>query len=201
MHARMIGLALAGLVSAATVTACGSGGGGSAEAARPVSAQNSAQIKANKSATTTASEGAGLVSAATQPDASGAAPIASRTASYGVDKVRVDLQSLRRDGELSTLALRVTNLGSDEYSVDHDFGDVSNYDLSGITLIDGKNSKRYLVGRDSKDRCVCTSTIALRIQPRASYNLTATFAAPPADVTSLEVSIPGLGTLNDVPVS
>jgi hypothetical protein len=198
MHARMIGLALAGLVSATTLTACGAGsGGGSAESLPQASTQAATTTSQTSSAATTSAD----VTTAPTRDDSDATPIATRTVSYGEAKVRVDVQSLRRDGELSTLALRLTNLGGDEYSVDHDFGDVTNYDLSAITLIDGKNSKRYLVGRDSKERCVCTSTSGLRIAPHASYNVTATFAAPPSSVTAVELSIPGLGIVNDVPVS
>ena len=109
--------------------------------------------------------------------------------------------SLQRHDELSTLRFSLTYLGTDEFSVNNDLGSPTSYDVSGVSLIDGRNSKRYLAAHDSKDHCVCSSTIGVRIKPNTSYQLSATFAAPPSDVTSVQLDIPGVGTLSDVPVN
>ncbi len=128
--------------------------------------------------------------------------VATRTAAYDGDRVRVEVLSLRRSGDLSTLQLRETYLGTEYYSINNDLGGgAASYDLSGITLVDTANGKRYLTAHDSDDDCVCSSTSGVQIKPGSSYTLSATFAAPPDDVRSIDVAIPGLGTIADVPVS
>lgn len=74
--------------------------------------------------------------------------------------------------------------------------------LDGVSLVDAKNRKRYLVARDSKGDCVCDAGLGSKfVEGGAPLTLSATFGAPPEDVEALDVVIPSFGTFKDVPLS
>jgi hypothetical protein len=135
--------------------------------------------------------------------------IASRPASYEDAMVRIDLISVRRSGSLATLRFTATNTTpgtSDdtdkEWNVDTDLGDKSSdYSVNGVYLIDPAHSKKYPAATDSADDCVCSLTSGVSIVPTQKREFSATFAAPPVDVTSVDVYVPGAGSFENVPVS
>jgi hypothetical protein len=82
---------------------------------------------------------------------------------------------------------------------------VSDYDVSGVTLVDPVNSKRYLVARsggsrEGQGRCV-RSTVSSALQAGNAMSLYATFTAPSPDVTKVNVDLVALGVFHDVPIS
>lgn len=118
--------------------------------------------------------------------------------------VRVDVEALDRRGDTVDLELRITNL-SDEfeweiYSSLGGEGGIS--DVSGLTLVDLAGNKRYLTLVDSEGGCVCTvfDTVIEDVEAGASRTFQASFPAPPADVSSVDVQVPGLGIVTDVPL-
>ncbi|MPY80353.1 MAG: hypothetical protein GEV04_18215 [Actinophytocola sp.] len=80
-------------------------------------------------------------------------------------------------------------------------------DVSGVYLVDGKNKKKHLPVRyrdptNPKAGLVCLCSRArLGVAGGQTGYLNATFAAPPEDVTSVDVHIPHVGTFKDVPIS
>lgn len=73
--------------------------------------------------------------------------------------------------------------------------------LDGVFLIDAKNRKKYLVGRDSTGACACESNLSTAfVGKSAPLLLSATFGAPPADVRAVDVFVPHFGTFKDVPL-
>jgi hypothetical protein len=113
--------------------------------------------------------------------------LATRTSELGSRQVRADVLTLRRSGELLTLEIQLTNLDSGSLVSSQSFavnpGDGS---VTGITLVDGRNKKRYLPAKDSTGRCLC-SKASISLNEGGSTVLSATYAAPPADVTTLSV--------------
>lgn len=76
--------------------------------------------------------------------------------------------------------------------------------MSAISAICGAicQKKRYFVAADSAGACVCTTDLSGTFPDAGdTVELTATYAAPPTSTTTVDVSVPGLGTLSDVPVS
>ena len=72
---------------------------------------------------------------------------------------------------------------------------------SADSLVDGKNAKRYLVARDSRGACLCTNNgSAIFIEAGQTSLLSAVFAIPPPDVTSISVQVPLFGVIDNVPV-
>lgn len=131
--------------------------------------------------------------------------LVSRKTSTGEVPILVEINSLVRQGELATLNFSVTSLaeeGEDEWQVADTFDGDSGLDVSGVTLVDGQNRKKYLVAQDSRGDCVCSSDLSSTfVAPGQTVLLTATFAAPPESVTTIDVSIPTAGTFSDVPIS
>ncbi len=127
--------------------------------------------------------------------------LATRTSGLGGGQVRADVLTLRRSGDLLTLELQLTNLDSGSRFSSQSFAVNPGDDaVTGITLVDGRNKKRYLPAKDSAGMCLCSKAI-INLSEGGSTVLSATYAAPPADVTTLSVELPGFGTFADVPVS
>ena len=121
----------------------------------------------------------------------------------------MQLSPVRRDGAVShlnfTLSLPVTEQQA-QLSTALGDGDGkaadSTYDtVDGVQLVDGKNSKLYLAASDGKGSCLCSrglSSVFLRDDVPVLF--TVTYAAPPADVTAVDVVMPRFGTVEGVPV-
>ncbi len=71
----------------------------------------------------------------------------------------------------------------------------------GIQLVDGKHAKVYLVASDGQGICLCSRGLNGAFAPKGRpFIVSATFAAPPSDVTAVDVRIPTFGTVRNVPV-
>ncbi|WP_378784632.1 hypothetical protein ACFMQL_04185 [Nonomuraea fastidiosa] len=198
-------LALAAL--AVSLTGC-QAGGLFAQEPKPAAAR-SANDTAQEAAQETAQQPA-------QKPAQPAAPtstappdkvLASREGSFEHTKFRVDIVQLLRRDRFVNLTFTVTVLD--------DGGDVTGWSVhsafsaspsaqpkvDGVFLVDVKNAKKHLVAVDSEGKCVCSRIQALFLKKDDTAVLSATFAAPPPDVTTVDVHIPNVGTLSDVPIS
>jgi len=137
--------------------------------------------------------------------------LASRQGQIDDDPVRLQIVELARGATTSTLTIRVTNTGHQGSAQIHrvfsdgEIGDESlngSENLDGITLVDSRGAKRYLVARDSRGVCVCDTALGSTfLDPQTSLVLSATFAAPPAGVKAIDVVIPRFGAFRDVPLS
>ena len=204
-------VALAALVLAAGCSLPGVGGGSSTSSAPdpsepPASSPTSA-------GTAAASPPAGQPTPADHGAPSGAAPLgevfATRTSAMGGVKVTLQLYPLQRDGSVSHLNLtlsapatgtagQVTQLLSDS---NPKAGDSESDAADGIQLVDGKNSKLYLVASDGNGTCLCSRSLGRTfLEDDLPVLVTATFAAPPADVGTVDVVVPSFGTVKGVPV-
>jgi hypothetical protein len=113
------------------------------------------------------------------------------------------LIDLRRDGNHVTLDFEiVTGEGEPDPTFAFSAGDAATaYDVSGVTLIDHKNRKRYLVLQDDEDNCLCTAFDHLdEIQENTAYIHSAQFPAPPAGVKVMSVDVPKFSIVDRVPV-
>lgn len=137
-------------------------------------------------------------------------PVVTRTSVADGRKVELDLYPVVRDGQVSYVNLRLSVPEQDAESVqiagllsdaDNTASDSTGDAADGLQLVDGKNAKVYLVASDGKGRCLCTRSLNnLFLDPGYPVLLSATFAAPPADVAAIQVRIPHFGTVKNVPV-
>jgi hypothetical protein len=124
--------------------------------------------------------------------------VAAATFSPGAKKsAEVEVLALRRRGKLLDLVLSITAHSGDETYIS--VQDFTGTGPSAITLVDNVRLKRYLIVRDSAGALLQPPYWIIKAD-EASVR-TYTFAAPPAEVTRLDVSIGGQPPFRDVPVT
>ncbi|MEV0585037.1 hypothetical protein [Nonomuraea sp. NPDC050310] len=121
-------------------------------------------------------------------------------------EIKAEVVQFRRRDRFVQLSFRLTAIhgsGAIGWSVHNNFSAVPNDQptIDGVYLIDTKNAKKHLTAVDSEGRCVCSSTRAVYLRTGDTITLSATFTAPPPDITAMTVHIPLVGTLSDVPLS
>jgi hypothetical protein len=116
------------------------------------------------------------------------------------------LYPVRRAGgtshvNLSLESSKVMTVGQLLGDGNHQAIDDTGFAADGLQLVDGKNSKVHLVASDGNGQCVCSRNL-LQARPSAGNPvlISATFAAPPADVKAVDVRVPSFGTVANVPV-
>ncbi|MEU8250805.1 hypothetical protein [Nonomuraea sp. NPDC048916] len=117
---------------------------------------------------------------------------------------RVDITALRRQGRTLSLNWTITAVDG-QVNVHNGLGTgVFDYSVAAVSLIDPVNAKRYRVARNgtgSDATCVCSGTQGQFLKEGEASTLYAVFAAPPADITKINIEMPMLGVLTDVPIS
>jgi hypothetical protein len=73
--------------------------------------------------------------------------------------------------------------------------------VDGIYLVDVPGKKKYLVVRDSENRCLCSREIARNLGQNASAAFWAKFPAPPDSVQKIGIVVPHFIPMDDVPIS
>ena len=76
----------------------------------------------------------------------------------------------------------------------------SSTSVDGVRLVDSVRRKVYLPASDGKGNCLCSRDLKGDLEPGHTYTFYATYAAPPAEVSVLDVSFPQFGTVSRVPV-
>jgi hypothetical protein len=119
--------------------------------------------------------------------------------------LRIDVLGLARaSNDTARLDFSITNLTNGiGYDLSSTLGFCGNkFSVCEVSLVDLAEDQRYLVLLDAAGACVCsifpsTDTIG----PGRAVTYQATFPAPPASTTSVDVQFPNLGMVTEVPVS
>lgn len=200
--------AVVGALAAAALLLTGCSGGGDAKdsssASSSSSSAGSSSSRADAPSSSSADENA---SASASPQGE---PFTTVKGFVDDTEVTLDAYPLRRNGDLVVLQLRMNvppeAKDSSQVAATFDDGDgeTGSNDLDsldGLELVDGENGKVYLVATDTDHRCVCSEGLGSAIvDPGQSVTLDASFAAPPEDVSSVDLRIPSFGTTAEVPV-
>jgi hypothetical protein len=141
----------------------------------------------------------------TQPAAS-PAPVPSTMAALASadgekQGLRVEVTELKRTS-VGTLNLKFVMINDSDTKLElykQDFGD-DWATISGVTLVDEKNKKKYFVVRDSEKKCLCSSGLN-NLPSKDRINLWAKFPAPPEDVQKISVVAPHFQPMDDVSIS
>jgi hypothetical protein len=117
---------------------------------------------------------------------------------------RVEVQELKRvSGGTVMLRFTMINDGDKTLNVGYDFGSGSTSDIGtvgGVHLIEPVGKKKYLVVRDSENKCDCSRGVK-DVAAKSRANLWARFPAPPDNVEKIGVVIPHFSPMDDVPLS
>ena len=116
---------------------------------------------------------------------------------------KVVIQDLKRD-EGGTLTLRFQMVNESEERIGdrcafRESGNEGCGPISGVYLVDAANKKKYLVLRDSAQKCVCAEIRP--IEKGKSMNLWVKFPAPAAGVQKITVIVPHFQPIEGVPIS
>jgi hypothetical protein len=192
-HSRMIVVALCGALSLGGCFGGDDDGDGGSQA----------QNTDTPAATSAPEETATATATATAEDGTEDAVATQTVKARGARETTVDIAvlGLRVDGELATLTLSFTPHDPEaapdtEYTV----GELNDGNHLFVTLVDPVNLKRYEVVEDSDDNVLETRAALTSVPLDASVTTQHTFAAPPPDVSELDVSVGDWPTFRDVPV-
>ncbi|WP_063780954.1 hypothetical protein [Nonomuraea sp. SBT364] len=119
-------------------------------------------------------------------------------------RARVEVTGLKRQGKILTLNWTITAVEGKVNMHNGMGGGALDYSVSAVSLIDPINAKRYRVARNNSGpgaQCVCSDTQGDFLDKGDKSSLYAVFAAPPADVTKVNIEMPMIGVLTDVPIS
>ena len=155
--------------------------------------------------------GSGSSSPAPVPVPSGSASevaVAARPGSFDKDKVLATLYPVRRSGETASVNLFIVAQDPDgTFMLLNSLGDGNTETSSkaltsvdGIRLVDPVAKKAYLPAVTADGQCVCSPDDGATGEIRSSVWVTVTFAAPPAQLTMINVTVPTFGTFTDVPI-
>jgi hypothetical protein len=106
-------------------------------------------------------------------------------------------------GGTTMLKLALINDADESLSVSYNFGAGSTSDfgtVGGVHLIEPVGKKKYLVIRDSENKCDCSRGVQ-DVAAKSRANLWARFPAPPDNVEKITVVVPHFSPMDDVPIS
>jgi len=118
-----------------------------------------------------------------------------------VPGTKIEIRDLKRDeGGTVTLRFQLINNSDRSFSACslRETGDTCEA-ISGVHLIDVSNKKKYLVVRDSAQKCVCATLRNLGKGEKT--NLWIKFPAPPDNVQKITVVVPQFDPIENVPIT
>ncbi|WP_433438014.1 hypothetical protein [Nonomuraea sp. CA-141351] len=130
--------------------------------------------------------------------------IATREVAVKEGKARADITGLKRQGRTLTLNWTVTATAGKVNMHNGMSTGTLDFTVSAVSLIDPVNAKRYRVARNGTGedaQCVCSGTQGQFLESGQTSTVYAVFAAPPADVTKINIEMPMIGVFTDVPIS
>lgn len=126
--------------------------------------------------------------------------VASKPVDWAGQDARLEVYTLRRSGEVLVLDFGLRNLGDGDIGIGSEFGKgKDDEDVSGVYLYDAESRTQHWPATTSGE-CVCTTGLG-GVGPGEVQLLTATYGPPDGDVDELDVHVPAVGTLTDVPIA
>lgn len=111
----------------------------------------------------------------------------------------LEIYDLHRHGKLVTLDFGMRYTGTRTATVEDELSRTGiDSDVGGVFLVDNKNHKKYLVAGYGGE-CVCSTWLQrFWVRSGQTQHLSATYGAPPPEVTGMDVQVPHVGTFGDV---
>lgn len=123
----------------------------------------------------------------------------SVTANDGTMTVNFSLNNTSDSSKIQVARMFSNGIADiDEESGDAETRDAERYTADGV-FVTTSEQKRYLVGRGDDGICACSSNLAgTFVNKGQTMTFSAVFAAPPAEIDSVDVHIPTAGTFENV---
>ncbi|WNB86075.1 hypothetical protein [Cellulomonas sp. ATA003] len=188
-----------------------------ADSAAPTASAEEAQ--AADETTEAMREGAGE-DAQEQPVTATLPVLGSRETTAGSTPLRVDLNEVAVSGEVMTVLFTVHNLAedTDNWQVGQFFDDGTStapldadgergeetstlraFTTDGVTVVDAVNGMAHRAAYDTAGACACSGGLSNTfVGAGTALVLSTSFAAPPEDVDTVTVQIPGAGSFDGV---
>lgn len=119
--------------------------------------------------------------------------------------LRLDVTAVERiDGDAVEVRFRMTNLSDQTWEPWQSLGGRGGrYGAHDATLLDLPGDRRYLTLLDSGDNCLCSSWAGpdLQVPGGETHDFYARFPAPPEDVTTIELQVPGFAPVPGLEIS
>ena len=146
---------------------------------------------------------------ASTPSVAAEQPFAVRPGAVRRVRVHAAIFPVRRSGQTATANVMISaddpfnDVDLEERLSDRnpEVGSRSPRSVDGLRLIDGKNKKTYLPATTADGVCACTPADGGMWNKTNVVWVSVVFAAPPADLTTIDVQIPLFGTVTNVPLS
>lgn len=111
------------------------------------------------------------------------------------------LLRLQRVGKVVTVVVRLTQTADDEYMPHLEGEDGESYTAEGLRLVDEFNGREHFPLRDPEGQCLCSRGLDEFLYEGDSIDVTAKFAAPPADVDRVSLYLPEFASFDAVPLT
>jgi hypothetical protein len=112
--------------------------------------------------------------------------------------IRITVQELKVVSGALMLKFTIENNNDREVSPAMSVSDT--YSVDGIFLVDVPGKKKYLVVRDTDNRCLCSHDLP-RLAANTSVAFWAKFPPPPDSVQKIGIVVPHFMPMDDVPIS
>lgn len=135
-------------------------------------------------------------------------PVAVRPGSLNGTLVKAYVYPVHRGAELATANILVKSDDPDmHFTLSSTFSDgdpevsaSTKEAVDGFRLVDTKAKKAYLPATNGSGSCLCTPIGSALYLYTSQVWITVVFAAPPADVTAMDLVMPVFGTVSNAPL-
>jgi hypothetical protein len=194
--------AIVSLALALALAACGGGVKNSGAARRSTSTGTTASSQTTPTTGAVADSGTTSTTAGAPTTALAQETVPAPDSKGGT--VDIAVVGLAVQGQLATLSVRFTP----HFPSEPADASISLYDMSGnaldqdqVSLVDPVGLKRYLVVKDANNVALGADEVLTKAVNNSSVIAHWTFAAPPANVTKIDVDLGPFQPFNDVPIS
>lgn len=111
--------------------------------------------------------------------------------------ISLELTSVQKTGDTITIRFKYINTRDKPVRIDRE----ANQQVSDMYYVDAKNKKKYPIVKDTQNNPLSSNLQYFEVGPGETKAGWAKFPAPPPDVTTISVYIPGAPPFENVPVA
>jgi len=111
--------------------------------------------------------------------------------------ISLELTSVQKTSDTITIRFKYNNTGDKSVRIDKE----ANQQVSDMYYVDAKNKKKYPIVKDTQGKPLSSNLDYLEVGAGETKAGWAKFPAPPPDVTTISVYIPGAPPFENVPVA
>jgi hypothetical protein len=114
-----------------------------------------------------------------------------------ISGISLELTSVQKTGDTIMVRFKYINTRDKAVRIDNE----ANQQVSGMYYVDGKNKKKYPIIKDTQNNPLSSNLEYFEVGAGETKAGWAKFPAPPPDVTTISVYIPGAPPFENVPIA